>query len=117
MNSKVASVSWQEVCSVNDVVPGTGVAARIHDQQVALFHTDDGFFAIGNHDPFSQANVLARGIVGDLQGTLVVASPVYKQHFCLRTGACLEDTTVTLPTWPVRVRDDRVLIAHSVKEV
>ena len=47
--------------------------------------------AIGNHDPASDANVLSRGIVGDIGGELVVASPMYKQHFSLLTGRCLEE--------------------------
>jgi NAD(P)H-dependent nitrite reductase small subunit len=55
--------------------------------------------AIGNHDPFSRANVLSRGIVGDLKGELVVASPVYKQHFSLASGRCLEDPSVRLQVY------------------
>ena len=43
-------------------------------------------YAIGNYDPASDANVLARGIVGDIGGEIVVASPIYKQHFSLRHG-------------------------------
>ncbi len=122
MNSKVHldnmnSAGWQDVCATDDVMPGTGVAARIQGIQVALFHTEDGFFAIANHDPFSDANVLSRGILGDINGKLVVASPVYKQHFCLHTGICLEDMTVALPTWPVTVRDGRVLVSHQARLV
>ncbi|WP_111656687.1 nitrite reductase small subunit NirD [Isoalcanivorax indicus] len=111
MNVKANVVGWEDICGTADVVRGTGVAARVNGMQVALFHTDDGFFAVGNHDPFSDANVLARGIVGDIGGKLVVASPVYKQHFCLHTGICLEDMTVSVPVWPVTVRDGRILIA------
>ena len=33
----------------------------------------------------ARANVLSRGLVGDLQGERVVASPIYKHHFSLRT--------------------------------
>ncbi|MBZ2187784.1 nitrite reductase small subunit NirD [Alcanivorax sp. JB21] len=113
MNSKAQVTGWADVCAVSDVIPGTGVAARINGAQVALFHTEDGFFALGNHDPFSDANVLARGILGDIGGKLVVASPVYKQHFCLHTGICLEDMAVNVPTWPVTVRDGRVLVAQQ----
>lgn len=34
---------------------------------------------------------MSRGIIGDLQGERVIASPIYKQHFSLATGRCLED--------------------------
>ena len=80
-----------KVCRLDDIVPDTGVCALVAGEQVAIFRVDDEVFAIGNRDPFSGANVLSRGIVGDLNGELVVASPVYKQHFSLRTGRCIED--------------------------
>jgi nitrite reductase (NADH) small subunit len=49
---------------------------------------------------------MARGIVGDAAGVLKVASPVYKQSFDLRTGACLDDDTVRLASYPVAIDDD-----------
>src|SRR5579859_7332731 len=67
------------ICRLDDIVPGTGVCALVGDEQVAVFRVDDCVYALGNFDPFSRANVLSRGIVGDLKGELVVASPVYKQ--------------------------------------
>ena len=70
----------------------------------------DRMYAIDNHDPFSQANVLSRGLVGNLGEKLVVASPIYKQHFDLETGQCIEDADVSLRTWPVRVADGRVQV-------
>ena len=56
------------------------------------------------------ANVLSRGIVGDLKGELVVASPVYKQHFSLLTGRCLEDAAVRVPVYAARVEDGFVVV-------
>jgi len=79
--------------------------------QVAVFRLDDDrVYAIDNHDPFSRANVLSRGIVGDLKGELVVASPVYKQHFSLTSGLCLEDPGVRVPVYPVRLDGPTVLV-------
>ena len=43
--------------------------------------------------------MLSRGIVGDLNGELVVASPVYKQHFSLLDGRCIEDASVSVPVY------------------
>ncbi len=104
---------WHDICGSEDIIVGTGMAARLFGRQLAIFHTREGYFALGNRDPFSGANVLARGIVGDLTGKLVVASPVYKQHFCLRTGICLEDMNVTVPVWRVVVRNGRVLVSEG----
>ena len=61
------------------------MCALLDGQQVAMFRVGDAVHAIGNHDPASGANVLSRGIVGDVAGELVVASPMYKQHFSLVT--------------------------------
>jgi NAD(P)H-dependent nitrite reductase small subunit len=98
------------VCTLDDILDGAGVCALVDGEQVALLRVGEEVFALENHDPFSNANVLARGLVGDLQGQLVVASPVYKQHFNLRTGRCLEDESVTLRTWPCGVLDGRVWV-------
>ncbi|MDH4573957.1 nitrite reductase (NAD(P)H) small subunit family protein [Salinicola acroporae] len=67
-------------------------------------------YAVDNHDPFSGANVIGRGIVGDLNGELVVASPIYKQHFRLRDGLCLEDPDQRLRCWPVAFEGDDVVL-------
>jgi len=104
---------WVEVCPVADLMVDEGQCALVKGRQVALFRLSgcDAIYALDNHDPFSEANVISRGIVGDIQGRVVVASPVYKQHFELESGRCLEDETVALPRYPVRVVDGRVQIA------
>jgi nitrite reductase (NADH) small subunit len=102
---------WVAVCRLDDIVPDTGVCALVDDRQVAIFRLgDDSVHAIDNHDPFSRANVLSRGIVGDLKGELVVASPVYKQHFELSTGRCVEDAMVRIPVYRARVEDGFVVV-------
>lgn len=97
---------WRRVCLLDDIWPGTGVCALVRGRQVAVFHLPDGrLFAIDNHDPKSGANVLSRGIVGDLAGEPVVASPIYKQHYRLRTGQCVEEADIRLRTYEVAVRE------------
>src|SRR5215510_2174652 len=94
------------VCPLEDIVPNAGVAALVGGEQVAVFRLDDdSVHAVGNFDPFSRANVLSRGIVGDLKGEVVVASPVYKQHFSLLSGRCLEDAAVRIPVYAARVEE------------
>jgi NAD(P)H-dependent nitrite reductase small subunit len=105
------------VCRLEDLVPNAGAAALVDGEQVAVFRLDDGsVHAVGNQDPFSRANVLSRGIVGDLKGELVVASPVYKQHFSLRSGRCIEDPSVRIPVYAARV-DDGYVIVEPRKQV
>jgi nitrite reductase (NADH) small subunit len=83
---------------------------------VAIFRLQSEYYAISDYDPFSKAYVLSRGIVGDRGGVVKVASPIYKQSFSLATGECLDDPTVKLPTYPVRVVDDVVYIAIQIQK-
>ena len=113
MNAERASVrgAWVAVCKLGDIVPNTGVCALAGGCQVAVFRLgDDSIHAVGNYDPFSRAHVLSRGIVGDIRGELVVASPVYKHHFSLTSGRCLEEPEVRVPVFSVRVDDGLVLV-------
>lgn len=103
--------AWVDVCAVDAITPDTGVCALIAGKQVAIFRLRDGsLHALGNRDPFSGAYALSRGIVGDSAGVPKVASPVHKQAFDLRTGACLEDDQISVPSYPVRTVDGRVQV-------
>jgi assimilatory nitrate reductase catalytic subunit len=101
------------VCRLDDIVPDAGVCALVGGEQVAIFRVEQNVYAVGNRDPFSGANVLSRGIVGDLKGELVVASPIYKQHFSLLTGRCLEDASVRIPVYAARVEEGSVVVESS----
>jgi nitrite reductase (NADH) small subunit len=109
---------WTSVCRLDELTPGRGAAALLGDGpdtvQVAIFRVDAAqgdaaqVLAVGNRDPFSGAYVIARGLTGSRGDAAVVASPMYKQRFDLRTGQCLDDPTVALPVYPVRVQDGLV---------
>jgi nitrite reductase (NADH) small subunit len=101
------------ICNKSDLVENSGICALINGEQVALFYlpnTEQKIFALSNWDPIGKANVLSRGILGDLNGTIVVASPLYKQHFNLETGICIEDETFKLKTYPLYLEGDSVKI-------
>jgi nitrite reductase (NADH) small subunit len=103
---------WVDVCAASQLVADRGSAALIDGEQVAIYVLSDGqVFALSNHDPWSGAPVMSRGIVGSLGGRLVVASPMYKQHVDLRTGEGVEDPSVSVRTWPARVTSGRVQVA------
>jgi nitrite reductase (NADH) small subunit len=107
----VLSQAWVEVCPLDELIPGRGVAALVGQYQVAVFRVDGDVYALSNLDPFSRANVLSRGIVGSKGDRLKVASPVYKQSFDLRTGECLDDPSVSVATFDVRVDTGMVQVA------
>ena len=105
-------LEWHDACVIDDVAPGSGLAVSVGDEQIAIVRTQGGFLAaLSNFDPFSQAFVIARGVVGDGAGVPKIASPIYRQSFCLETGECLEDRNVRLAVFPVRVCNGRIQIA------
>lgn len=106
----MSEFNWETICQVSDINKNTGVCALHNGEQVAIFKVgnDEQLFAVQNFDPFGDANVLSRGIVGDVDGQIVVASPLYKQQYCLETGNCLEDESVTLQTYMVRQQNGQV---------
>jgi nitrite reductase (NADH) small subunit len=101
---------WVSICKSADLLPNLGVRALFNGQQVAIYRVQGRLYGISALDPFSNAAVLSRGIVGDLKGQTVVASPIYKQHFNLETGICLEDNSVCIPTYAVREQDGEIQI-------
>ncbi|MFD1439405.1 nitrite reductase small subunit NirD [Acinetobacter terrae] len=108
-------LNWIEICSLDDITPNTGVGALINEQQIALFRVgnEKRVYALSNQDPFSQAFVMSRGIIGDLQGERVVASPIYKQHFSLATGRCLEDKDQKLLVFPSKIENSKVWVSPT----
>jgi len=110
---------WVSVCRVSDLTPDRGAAALVGHRQVAVFllsplpgsgDTPTEIYAIDNRDPYSGANVLARGLVGSAGDRPTVASPIYKQRFDLRDGTCL-DGDEPVQAWPTRIVDSWVQVA------
>ncbi|GEB71135.1 Nitrite reductase (NAD(P)H) small subunit [Pseudoalteromonas carrageenovora] len=113
-------MSWHNIGTIDDLVANSGVCALVNNQQVAIFYVPqnkEGVFAISNYDPIGKANVLSRGIIGSIEGKLVVASPLYKQHFCLATGECLEAEAIHLPVFDAKIEDGNVLISAEPKVI
>lgn len=95
---------WVDVLPEGDLRREVGVPALVAGQAVAVFRTHlDEFFAVSNYDPVSGASVMARGIVGTRGDVPVVASPMYKHVFDLRTGRCLDDDSKSLTPYEIRV--------------
>lgn len=100
--------SWEMVCAETDLIPNSGICALVQGQQVAIFYLPDetpSVYALSNWDPIGEANVISRGILGSLKDELVIASPLYKQHFSLTSGRCLEDEQHQLRVYPVKLGD------------
>ena len=106
-------MSWVKVCELSDLTPDVGAAALVGGEQVALFYVpslEPALYALDNWDPLGEAFVLSRGIIGDQGGVPCVASPLYKQHFTLAEGRCLEEEGIKVRTWPVKVEGNTVFV-------
>ena len=109
------AAEWQTVCRLAQLEVGLGVTALVHGQAMALFRIgEEEVYALGNHDPFAKASVLARGIVGRRAGVPFVASPSHRHGFDLRTGRCLDDPHVAVPAYAVRIADGMVLVGRRL---
>lgn len=107
-----APLAWTTVCAVDDILPNTGVCALVEGRHVAVFRVGSAdFYAIDNVDPKSGASVLSRGLVGSLGKHTVVASPLYKNHFDLTDGVCLESPEHSVRAHTVRIEDGTVQVA------
>lgn len=116
--SATGTTTYTMVCRLEDIDVEGGVAALVDGRAVAVFRTYAGeVFALDNYDPYSHASVLARGLVGTLErgGRVIdfVASPMHKQRFDLRTGRCLDEEAMGVPTYLVRVVDGVVCVGGS----
>jgi nitrite reductase (NADH) small subunit len=107
-----SSNNWITVCSDTDLVANSGVCALLNEQQIALFKIKSAegeqIFAVSNWDPIGKANVLYRGLLGSVESTKVIISPLYKQRYCLDSGQCLDDEAIKLAVYPVRIEQNQV---------
>ncbi|KGM13240.1 nitrite reductase small subunit NirD [Cellulomonas bogoriensis] len=79
------------VCDLDRLVPERGAGALVDGTPVAVFRLADGrVLAVQQRDPFSGANVLSRGLVGDRSGRATLTSPMHKQVWDLESGECLD---------------------------
>jgi nitrite reductase (NADH) small subunit len=119
--SAASTVTCVDVCHVDDLTPERGVAALVAGEQVALFRLFGGeVLAVQQEDPFSGSHVMSRGLVGTRGQVPTVASPMFKQVFDLRTGACLEPMgkpPQNLTVWGVHVEGNgRVLVETQPRQ-
>lgn len=104
MTTRAGDDVWTAICELDRLPVDRGVTALVRGHAVAVFLLQDGsVHAVGNHEPFSRTTVLGRGIVGTRGGVPFVASPTSRRAFDLRTGVCLDDATLSVPSYAVKV--------------
>lgn len=103
--------SWIDVGPVSDFLPNIGTPILYGDTQLAIFNNAHRgeWYATQNMCPHKQAFVLSQGIVGEKNGTPKVACPLHKKQFALDTGEGIEDESLNILTFSIKVENDRVL--------
>ncbi|MFM7232127.1 MAG: Rieske (2Fe-2S) protein [bacterium] len=103
------SATWRTVANAADLPVGTSRVVRLDDVPVAVFHLEDGWYAIEDvctHDGGPVAE-------GRLAGC-TIECPRHGARFDIRTGAALCLPAVApVPTHPVRVVGDEVQVEWS----
>ena len=103
------SDGYVTVARVGEIPVGGKKVLHVDDVAVAVFHLEDGYFAIEDvctHD----GGPLAEGCV--VNG--VIECPRHGAKFDVRTGAVRQfPATAPVPTYPVRVAGDEIQLEWS----
>ena len=104
LDLSTANPIWERACRVTDLEPSWGEAALVRTNQVALFLlSPTEIYAVAHRDPYTDAHVMARGIVGSRGDRPTIASPLHKEIYDLATGECLSNPALRLATYPTRI--------------
>ena len=103
------NATFVTVAKVSEIPIGARRIVRLDDREIAIFHLEDGWFAIEDvctHDGGPVAE-------GELEGD-VIECPRHGARFNLKTGAVLSlPATSPVPTYRVRVQGDDVQVEWS----
>ena len=95
-----------KVASKSDIPPGTGKVVQVGGKAIAVFNCDGAFYAIDNTCKH-RGGPLGEGMVS---GTSV-SCPWHGWEYDVTSGACQMDPAITVPTFPVTVQGDDVLVS------
>ena len=106
--SRATMASFVSVGPIADLPVGKGRCVSVGGQDVALFHVEEGVFAIDNGCPH-RGGPLSEG---DVSGCIVYC-PLHAWSFDLKTGISPGNPRATVGTYPVRVIDGQVEVEVS----
>ena len=94
-----------EAGRVGDVPPGTGRAVYVNGLDIALFNLGGEIVAIGNECPHASGS-LGHGPLEDE----IAICPQHGWEFDVRTGACMTVPGECVPSYPVRIVGDVIVV-------
>ncbi len=106
---RLSAPGFVTVARVGEIPVGGVKVVRVDDQPVALFHLEDGYYAMDDlctHD----GGPLAEGTLEDH----VIECPRHGARFDVKTGAVLRLPAVApVPTYRVRVENEEIQVGWA----
>lgn len=99
------SGGWKRVCKAEDVPLLEGRRVVVDGFHVALFNTEEGFYATGDVCPHLGGPLSD----GEIAAT-TVACPLHGRKIELTTGEVTNDDLSRVATFPVKVKDEHVML-------
>ena len=111
-SAKPQAAAWTQVGKVWDFPADGGSTIKYGKTQIAVFNfaSRGEWYACQNMCPHKREFVLARGMVGDHNGTPKVACPVHKKSFSLKSGECISGEEYSVEVFPVKIEGDDVYL-------
>jgi nitrite reductase [NAD(P)H] small subunit len=100
--------NWVRVCAVEDVPPFEGRRTQVEGFYVGIFHTEEGFYAIGDVCPHL-GGPLSDGILAGTE----VSCPLHNRRVALKSGKVVNDELGCVPAFPVEVRNGTIYVDVS----
>jgi nitrite reductase/ring-hydroxylating ferredoxin subunit len=102
-------MTWVKVASTSELPLGAMLQVVIDDDDIALYHTDEGMYATSDACTHASESLTA----GKLKGC-VVACPKHGGKFDVRTGAAVAFPCVyPVATYPLEVREQDIWIDYD----
>lgn len=100
---------WVEVCAAEDVPELEGRRVVVNGFYIAVFNTEEGFFAVCDVCPHMGGPLSD----GDVAAT-TVSCPLHARKIEMKTGQVKNDDLSRVLTFPVKVEDGKVLLDAAV---
>lgn len=97
--------TWTRVCKADDIPFLEGRRVSVDGFHVAVFHTEEGFFAVGDVCPHMGGPLSD----GDIAAT-TVSCPLHARKIEMKTGEVTNDDLSRVPTFPVKVEDGSIFL-------
>jgi nitrite reductase (NADH) small subunit len=100
---------WVEVCAEDDIPRLEGRRVVVNGFYVAIFNTEEGFFAIGDVCPHMGGPLSD----GDIAAT-TVSCPLHARKIEMKTGEVKNDELSRVITFPIKVEGGKVLLDAQI---